>query len=69
MVTSDTNPCVVGSHVVDVTGNRLAGRILGKVVDHGFLGLPLRLPLPANVFEIPYQLLLLRIDKNTGWAR
>ena len=64
MVTSDTDPCFVAAHVIDAIGNRLACRILGKVVDHGFLGVPLRLPLAPRVLDIPDQLLLLRVDRD-----
>ena len=69
MVTPDTHPCLVAAHVIDAIGIALPARILGKVVDHGFLGFPLRLPLPARVLEIPHQSFFLVSTETTGWAR
>src|SRR5512143_2525811 len=62
MIAPDAHPCLVSSHVENSVGDRLAHRIVGKVVDVDFLRPPLRLPLTAYVPEAADELLLLRVD-------
>ena len=42
VVTSDADPCFIASHVIDAVGNRLAGRVLGKVCGRCSTGSPPR---------------------------
>ena len=48
VVTPDVDPRFVASHVIDPVGNRLARRVLGKVVHQRLLRLALGLPLPTS---------------------
>jgi len=62
VVDAHAHESVAGRDVVDPVRDRLADGVIREVVDVDQLGLALRLPLPPAVFEVPDQLLLLRVD-------
>ncbi len=69
MVGSDADPALVGRHVIDAIGYRLAELRVGKTVDADLHWCSLRPPFPAAVAEGADKLLFLRVDRDDRLAQ
>ena len=64
MIHPDTDPALVGRHIVHPVGHGPAERLGAEIVDIDRLGRTLGPPLPSAVLECADQFLFLRIDRN-----
>jgi hypothetical protein len=64
MVDADAHPPLVGGQVIDPVRSDLAQFLVLEVPAADPFRLPLRLPLPARILEIPHQFLLLRVHRD-----
>ena len=64
MIDSDAYPPLVVGHVIYAVRDRLAQFLILEVVDSNFLWFAFGMPFATAVLEIPYQFLLLRVDRD-----
>jgi hypothetical protein len=63
MINPHTHPAVVGRQVIYTIGNALAQVLVDKILAADLDRLPLAMPCPPRILEIPDQFLFLRIHR------
>ena len=64
VISTDIDPCLVATHVVDTVGDCLADGVTRKIMYQHFFGCGHGLPLSATILEVTDEFFLLGVDGN-----